>query len=176
MKTTAVRPANCLLYLSRRANPGVLQDETSEASFTDFVSEVEPRLRRALTAAWGSERGREAAAEALVYGWEHWDRVREMDNPAGYLYRVGRDRARRMKTRRVVLAAAPDHEDIWVEPALPAELARLPEQQRVVIALVHGYGWSLAETAEFLGVSKSTVQSYSDRALRKLRKRLGVEL
>ena len=99
-----------------------------------------------------------------------------MDNPAGYLYRVGRDRARRMKTRRIVLAPAPDHQDIWVEPALPTELAQLPEQQRVVTALVHGFGWSLAETATFLGVSKSTVQSHADRALKKLRRRLGVEL
>ena len=32
-------------------------------------------------------------AEALAFGWEHWNRVREMDNPCGYLYRVGRSRA-----------------------------------------------------------------------------------
>ena len=53
-----------------------MRDQTKVDSFTEFVSEVEPRLRRALTAAFGSEVGREAAAEALVYGWEHWDRVR----------------------------------------------------------------------------------------------------
>ena len=46
----------------------------------------------------GPELGREAAAEALVYGWEQWDRISEMANPAGYLYRVGRSRDGRMKT------------------------------------------------------------------------------
>ncbi len=154
----------------------MVQDVTAAESFTDFAAEVEPRLRRALTAAWGDERGREAAAEALAYGWEHWERVGEMENPAGYLYRVGRDRARRMKRTRVILPPVPDEHDVWVEPALPGVLAQLPEQQRVVIALVHGYGWSLAETADFLGVSKSTVQSYAERALKKLRRQLGVEL
>ena len=81
----------------------MLRDETSTASFTEFVAETEPVLRRVLTAAWGSERGREATAEALAYGWEHWERIREMENPAGYLYRVGRDRARRLPKATVVL-------------------------------------------------------------------------
>ena len=44
----------------------MLKDETTTGQFTDFVSVVEPRLRRALSAAFGSELGREATAEALV--------------------------------------------------------------------------------------------------------------
>lgn len=153
-------------------------EETRADSFTAFVTDTEMRLRHALTAAFGAERGREAAAEALAYGWEHWDRVREMENPSGYLYRVGRDRARRMTARRreafhspVVVAS-----ERWVEPGLPVALARLPERQRLVVALLYGYQWSMSEVAELLGVSKGTVQSYSDRALRRLRRRLGVEL
>ena len=145
----------------------MLPDPTRTDSFTAFVVETETRLRHALTAAWGPERGREAAAEALAYGWEHWDRVGQMDNPAGYLYRVGRDRARRMGPREVEL---PDHPVTvdphrWVEPELPAALASLTEKQRIVIALIHGYEWTLAEVAELLEVSKGTVQSYADRGL-----------
>jgi len=64
----------------------------------------------------------------------------------------------------------------WVEPGLPAALAKLPEQQRVVVALLHGYQWSMSEVADLLNVSKSTVQSYAQRGLRRLRKKLGVEL
>ncbi|MFQ5967966.1 MAG: hypothetical protein ACE5MI_10195 [Acidimicrobiia bacterium] len=56
--------------------------------FSDFVRSVEPRLQRALVAAWGMELGREAASNALVYAWRHWKRVQSLDNPAGYLYRV----------------------------------------------------------------------------------------
>ena len=53
-------------------------------SFTEFVASYEARLRESLMAACGGERGRDAAAEALEYGWAHWDRVRAMENPVGY--------------------------------------------------------------------------------------------
>ena len=79
----------------------MLPDETKADSFTEFVVGTETRLRHALTAAFGPERGREGAAEALAYRWEHWDRIGKMENPAGYLYQVGRDHARRMTPRRV---------------------------------------------------------------------------
>jgi hypothetical protein len=52
-----------------------------EALFERFVPDVEPRLRRALVAAYGSQRGREATAEALSWAWENWDRVRAMNHP-----------------------------------------------------------------------------------------------
>ena len=155
----------------------MIPDETKADAFTDFVKETETSLRSALTAAFGPERGREAAAEALAYGWEHWNRVGEMVNPAGYLYRVGRDRARRMGQRRAVsISPTVVDGDRWVEPGLPTALARLPEQQRVVVALLYGYQWSLREVAELLDVSKGTVQSYAKRGLKRLRRRLGVEL
>jgi hypothetical protein len=41
-------------------------------SFEAFVADAEPRLRHALVAAYGFEEGRDAAAEALAYAWEHW--------------------------------------------------------------------------------------------------------
>lgn len=155
----------------------MLSDETKADSFTEFVVGTEARLRHALTAAFGPERGREGAAEALAYGWEHWDRIGKMENPAGYLYQVGRDHARRITTRRVpmpqTVVASPDW---WVEPGLPAALARLSEKQRLVVALVYGYQWSMSEVAALLGVSKGTVQSYADRGLKRLRRKLGVEL
>lgn len=154
----------------------MLPEETRADSFTDFVTETERRLRHALTAAFGAERGREATAEALAYGWEHWDRVREMENPSGYLYRVGRDRARRMSRRQALSSLVVVADERWVEPKLSAALARLPERQRLVVALLYGYQWSMAEVAGLLGISKGTVQSYSDRGLRRLRRRLGVEL
>ena len=151
-------------------------EETKASAFTAFVTDSERRLRHALTAAFGPERGREAAAEALAYGWEHWDRISQMDNPAGYLYRVGRDRARRMSRPRPVQMSPVVTDDRWVEPELPNALGQLTERQRVVVALLYGYQWSMSEVAELLGVSKGTVQSYADRALKRLRRRLGVEL
>ncbi len=147
--------------------------ESGVEAFRSFVLQAEPRLKRALVAALGVDRGLEATAEALAYGWEHWDRVEEMDNPAGYLYTVGRSKSRRR--RRSVLFPTPDPErSPWVEPGLPAALATLTEPQRVAVLLVHTFGHSLAEAAEVLGVSKSTVQTHVERGLERLRSELGV--
>jgi hypothetical protein len=77
----------------------VLRDLTASDSITEFVRECEADLRRALTAGFGSEVGRESVAEALVYGWEHWERVKALENPAGYLFRVAQRKARRMANR-----------------------------------------------------------------------------
>ena len=97
-----------------------------------------------------------------------------MGNPAGYLYRVGRTKSRRHTTGRVqmpdVVVASPP----WVEPGLPAALASLSEVQRASVMLVHTFEFSLAETAEILGVAKSTVQKHLERGLRHLRDDLGV--
>lgn len=153
----------------------MLSDQVRVDSFSVFVSEVEPRLRAALVASFGPEVGREMTAEALAYGWEHWDRVGGLENPAGYLYAVGRSKGRRLRRRRpVVLPGVPLGVDPWIEPGLPAALASLTEQQRTVIALHHGYEWSLGEVADMLGVSKATVQNHQRRGLNKLRRRLGV--
>ena len=95
---------------------------TGNEDFTVFVRDHEARLRNALTARFGVEFGREAAAEALAYGWEHWDRVGLMDNPIGYLFVVGRDRGRTMAGRRRVLFPDVSQERAsWVEPGLAAE-------------------------------------------------------
>ncbi len=61
----------------------MLPDETKTDAFTEFVSHIEAKLRYALAAALGTEYGRDAAAEALAYSWEHWDRVQaEETRPA----------------------------------------------------------------------------------------------
>ncbi len=71
-----------------------MPDQTAIATYTDFVSQAEARLKRALCAALGRDVGLEATSEALAYGWEHWAEVQAMANPIGYLYRVGRSRVR----------------------------------------------------------------------------------
>jgi DNA-directed RNA polymerase specialized sigma24 family protein len=150
---------------------------SSLAGFETFVAAHERRLRQGLTAAVGAEHGPEAAADALVYAWEHWDRVVGMANPVGYLFVVGRDRhRRRFRSRftRPVFDVGPDRPDPWCEPALAAQMARLSERERVVVMLVNGFEWSLAEVAELMGVSKSTVQTHAERGMAKLRAGMGV--
>ena len=56
---------------------------------------------------------------------------------------------------------------------MPA-LARLSEQQRTVVVLVHGYGWRQAEVARLLGINASTVRDYLNRAIDRLRDEMEV--
>lgn len=46
----------------------MLRDETTTETFSSFVKEHETRLRHVLTARFGSEVGKEAAADGLAYG------------------------------------------------------------------------------------------------------------
>jgi len=89
-----------------------------------------------------------------------------MENPAGYLYRVGYNTAKKPKRADLVGDFTDVYERIpWVEPELAPALAGLSEQQRTVIALIHGFEWSLNEVAEMLEISKSTVQTHEQRAM-----------
>ena len=143
-------------------------------AFTEFVSAYETRLRHSLIASFGGEAGRDAAAEALIYGWEHWDRVGAMDNPAGYLYKVGLSRGRRALRRgRAVFPGADVVQIPDFEPQLPEALGRLSERQRTVVLLVHCFQWTQSEVAELLGVSKTTVQNHLERGMARLRRQIG---
>jgi DNA-directed RNA polymerase specialized sigma24 family protein len=141
--------------------------------FENFVGRVEPGLRRALFAVLGVERGREATAEALAWAWEHWDRIVEVNNPTGYLFRVGQSRSRGPKRRAI------HGREEWAEPLIEPELTRalagLSEAQRVAVILVHGFGWTLREVAELNGTRVTTVQTHLERGLRKLRAALEVD-
>lgn len=147
---------------------------TDREAFVAFVREVEPRLRRALVAAYGPDRGREAVAEALAFAWERWSQVREMVNPAGYLYRVGQSRTRPRRRPPLFAPETGGHEPIF-EPGLFRAIAALTEQQRVCVVLTQAYGWHLGEVGELLGVSISTVQTHTQRAMDKLRAALEVD-
>ncbi len=141
--------------------------------FQEFFEATEPALRRALVAAYGPDAGREAAAEALAWAWEHRDRLATLDHPLRYLYRVGQSRARRRRVRIPFVRA--EWREPWVEPQLATAVRGLSERQRVAVVLVHAYGWTLAEVAGLLGVGVSTVQTHLERGLDRLREQLEVD-
>jgi DNA-directed RNA polymerase specialized sigma24 family protein len=155
----------------------VLRSETDIDAFRAFVGESEARLRQALSATLGTQAGRDATADAMGYAWEHWERIQPMDNPAGYLYAVGRDRARKFfRKQRPVFYPVDASRLPWVEPSLPSALERLPDRQREVVVLMYCYQWSMSEVADLLGISKSTVQNHAERGLTSLRLSIGVEV
>ncbi len=143
--------------------------------FEEFFTQSEPPVRFALSARFGFEVGREAAAEALTYAWAHWTRIQLMENPAGYVYRVGERLGRRMSTRTDPVDFSRAVSDLpMVEPKLGPALLELSAKQRTAVVLVHGLGWTHRETADFLGMSTSSVQKHVTRGMVKLRRRLRV--
>lgn len=116
----------------------------------------------------------DATSEALAYGWERWDRLSAMDNPAGYLFRVGQTAARRLTRRPVgfpepASTAIPDF-----EPGLLPALVALSEQQRVCVMLVHAFGWPIVDVAELLDISHSSARTHLLRGMQHLRDALEV--
>jgi RNA polymerase sigma factor (sigma-70 family) len=151
-----------------------------QEAFADFVRKSGPRLKQALISSLGGEIGREATAESLAYGWENWDRLKVMDNPVGYLYRVGKSRGtdlhRANRRRRLAFPEPPQTAgDLpWIEPGLPQALGDLTEKQRTTVMLIHAFGWTYHEVADFLGVSRGSVQKHAERGMKRLRSFLKV--
>jgi DNA-directed RNA polymerase specialized sigma24 family protein len=147
-------------------------------AFTEFARVAEPRLRLALGAAFGFDVAQDATADAMAFAWEHWDKVVKSSNPIGYVFGVGRNRARRSLSRHRApfLPPVSSAEIPWVEPGLPGALGGLSVRQREVIMLLHCFEWTLGEVSELLGLSRGTVQIHERRGLARLRRDLGVEL
>ncbi len=146
--------------------------ESGTADFAAWYAQTEPVVLRVLCAVSGDrEAAGEAVAEAFARALARWNRVRRMERPDGWVYRVAfnlwkRECRRRGREENFVLPARPsiletDYE-VW------ALIAKLPPRQREVLALRHIAQLSVAETAEVLGISVSTVTSTLTDARRSL--------
>ncbi|MFZ4719913.1 MAG: RNA polymerase sigma factor [Ilumatobacteraceae bacterium] len=97
-----------------------------------------------------------------------------MDNPAGYLYRVGQSKARPHLrwTQRWGAFPAVDRSVLGSDGAtvdLLRALRRVSVQQRVAIVLVKCHGHTYAEAAELMGVAETAVTNHVHRGLARLR-------
>lgn len=146
-------------------------DATSSAasSFRTFYRESQPRVLRALVARAGVDAAVDACADAYAHCWANWARVSEMANPSGYAYRVAASKLPRR--RRAPLPPANIQVGIAepLDPDLMEALRRLPSRQRTALVLVDGYGWSVDEVAELVGVRPSTVRTHQQRARKSVR-------
>ena len=106
---------------------------------------------------------------------EHWDRIGQMANPVGYLYRVAQSSVRRQRRWiREVSFPASDASNVnrGVDSEFFDVLARLSPLQRVSVLLVHAYDWTYPEVAEVLGIKVSAVTNHVHRRTNKLRRML----
>jgi RNA polymerase sigma-70 factor (sigma-E family) len=124
----------------------------------------------------------ELAQEALVRTWWRWRLGRRPDDPASYARRVLVNRRRSLVRRagvetRSLARLRPE------EAILPADSERamvlweavqaLPRRQRTVLVLRYREDLTEAEVARLMGIPLGTVKSAANRAMARLRQRLG---
>jgi RNA polymerase sigma-70 factor (ECF subfamily) len=150
----------------------------SAASFEEFFRAEQLRLHRVLFAITGSRpEAEDIGQEAFLKVWERWDRVSEMDDPAGYLHRtainVFRDRSRRLvlATKRAVrISGRPDeYEALEARSVAASVLGSLSPRQRAAIVLTEALGYSAEEAGKLLGIKGSTVRALHFQARSTLR-------
>jgi RNA polymerase sigma-70 factor (ECF subfamily) len=151
--------------------------------FDAFYRAHVDRIHRALSLTLGdASLGREATDEAMVRAYANWPRVRGLDNPAGWVFRVGLNWALswRRKLRRE-RPAVPEDQHPPAAPPDPAALAarealaQLPVAQRAVVVCRVLLDLSTSETAAALSLSEGTVKSRLARSLTALRTTLTEE-
>lgn len=155
----------------------VSADPVSAEPFTAFYRANSDRVYRALAVSLGNDDlARDAADEAMARAYARWDRVRKLDSPAGWVYRVGLNWAtswwRKLRRQcppigdeRHQAGDAPDPASLVARAALD----RLPLAQRAVVVCRVLLDLSTTETANVLGIAEGTVKSRLARALTALR-------
>ncbi len=144
--------------------------------FERFVATDCARLRRVLIAYFGIDIGNDVANDAIEYAWRNWARVRKMDNPTGYLFRVGQTAARRHRRWERKVELPPEHrnQDATIDPGLHRALAQISPEQRACVVMVKVFDWSYQQTADALGLPVTSVRNHVHRGLTALRTALSV--
>ncbi len=145
-----------------------------DVDFSAWYESEHPRVLGVLCALSGElDVAREATDEAFVRAFARWGRVRKMESPGGWTYRVALNELRRSLRRRgrerSVSSDAPR-----LVPVTDADLwdlvRRLPERQRLAVVLRYVADLPEQTIADVMGITRSTVAS----TLTQARDRLGV--
>ena len=128
------------------------------------------------------ERAADAVQDALLRAWVDIRGLRDPDKFEAWIHRVlvhacyraaDRQRSRDIVELRVATSAATvtldAQRDIANRDQLERGFRRLTPEQRAVITLHHYLGFTLAESAEVLGIPLGTVQSRLNRAIAAMR-------
>ncbi len=121
------------------------------------------------------------AQEALARAFEHWSRVRAMESPAGYVYRIALNLSRRRfhrirRERSSAKHAAPpddptDKSDRRI--VIRQAVMSLTREQREALVLTEWLDLDSEEAGKVLGISAESVRARSRRAREALRTRIG---
>lgn len=141
--------------------------------FEEFFDAERGRLFGAVYLMTGDvEEAEEIVQDAFLAMWERWERVREMNSPAGYLYRTAmngfRSRRRRLARAARRVLPVPGDEDPYAAADLHDEVVRairrLAPRQRAALVLTDLLELGSAEAADLLGVKPTTVRNLAAQA------------
>jgi RNA polymerase sigma factor (sigma-70 family) len=142
-------------------------------SFEEFFEAEKTRLFKALYVVTGSKaEAEDIVQDAFLRVWERWERVRGLQDPAGYLHRTAmnafRDRYRRARLNVKRAFRADPQSDAFEaveDRSVAAEvLGRLTPRQRAAIVLTEGLGYPAEEAGKILGIKASTVRALTFQA------------
>jgi RNA polymerase sigma factor (sigma-70 family) len=159
-----------------------LDARPTELDFEGFFLAEYPQLARACYLLTGeAAEAEDLAQEAMARTFERWDRVRAMDSPAGYVYRIAfnlnQKRLRRLAVRARKLIGAlqsPDPtEAVDTRNEVLLALLSVPAAQREALVLVGWFGMDATEAGKVLGIDPSSVRGRVHRARQTLRATLG---
>ena len=119
----------------------------------------------------------EIAQDAFLKVWERWDRVSEMANPTGYLYRAAMNLSRSRFRRLLRAAKVPLSAERSLDPYVAADardavvrtIAGLSPRQRQALVLTDLLDRSTDEAAELMHVTSSTIRSLVSEAHKAMR-------
>ena len=146
---------------------------TSVAPFAGFFEREKAGLYGAMCLVTRDRHeAEEIVQDAFVRVLERWDRVGEMEDPRGYLYRtamnVFRSRYRRatLVAKRTLGASQPDDgiAEVDARDATVRALAQLSPRQRAAVVLTDLLGFPSEEAARMLGIRASTLRTHASRA------------
>ena len=151
-------------------------DETSRA-FDDFFRSTHRRAFTAMCLVTGDRyEAEEIVQDAYLRLLERWDRVGEMDDPEGYLFRTTMN-VFRNRYRRATLAV---RRAVALAPAARDELIRLLQplapRQRAAVLATSILDLPADEAGRLLGMKAATVRALSSRARKQLRKTVQEEV
>jgi RNA polymerase sigma-70 factor (ECF subfamily) len=134
--------------------------------------QLRPRLVGICRAVAG-DAAEDAVHDAYLLARRSIDQLRDLEALDGWLTTIAlrqcisrHRRARRLRARLADLL--PKSTSGMPDVGLRQLVEQLPVRSRAVLVLHHGYGYSLAEVAEILGLSHTNVRSIAARSRRRL--------
>lgn len=119
--------------------------------------------------------------EAFLKVWERWDRVREMEDPTGYLYRTAmnlyRNRLRRASVAiRRAVGLAPSRDalaEVEARDTVVRALGTLTPRQRESVVMVDLLDYSSEEAGRVMGIKAATVRNLASQGRAALKQNAG---